>query len=110
MGGRELSVGQWQKMALARAFMRKNADILVLDEPTASMDAEAEMQIFDRFRDLTRDQIAVLISHRFSTVRMADQIVVLSSGKIVEHGSHEDLMKQSGHYAHLFSLQAAGYR
>jgi len=109
-GGRELSVGQWQKIALARAFMRKNADILVLDEPTASMDAEAEMQIFDRFRDVTRDQIAVLISHRFSTVRMADQIVVLSNGRIVEHGSHEELMKRSGHYAHLFSLQAAGYR
>ena len=109
-GGRELSIGQWQKVALARAFMRERADILVLDEPTASMDAEAETMIFDRFRDVTRDQIAVLISHRFSTVRMADQIVVLAGGRIVEHGSHEELMRADGHYAHLFSLQAAGYR
>lgn len=109
-GGRELSIGQWQKVALARAFMRKDADILVLDEPTASMDAEAETQIFDRFRAMTRDQIAVLISHRFSTVRMADQIVVLAGGHIVEQGSHERLMAEGGHYAHLFSLQAAGYR
>jgi ABC-type multidrug transport system fused ATPase/permease subunit len=90
--------------------MRKHADILVLDEPTASMDAEAETQIFDRFRAVTEDQIAVLISHRFSTVRMADHIVVLSNGRIVERGSHDELMQASGHYAHLFSLQAAGYR
>jgi ATP-binding cassette subfamily B protein len=109
-GGRELSIGQWQKVALARAFMRKDADILVLDEPTASMDAEAETQIFDRFRDMTENQIAVLISHRFSTVRMADQIVVLAGGRIIEHGSHDDLSQKGGHYAHLFSLQAAGYR
>jgi ATP-binding cassette, subfamily B, bacterial len=109
-GGRELSIGQWQKIALSRAFIRKEADILVLDEPTASMDAEAEMQIFDRFRDITREQIAVLISHRFSTVRMADEIVVLAGGRIIEAGSHEALMQKSGHYAHLFSLQAAGYR
>jgi ABC-type multidrug transport system fused ATPase/permease subunit len=108
--GRELSIGQWQKVALARAFMRKDADILVLDEPTASMDAEAETQIFDRFRDMTESQIAVLISHRFSTVRMADQIVVLAGGRIIERGSHEELTKKDGHYAHLFKLQAAGYR
>ncbi len=108
--GRELSLGQWQKIALSRAFMRRDADILVLDEPTASMDAEAEMAIFERFRELTDDRIAVLISHRFSTVRMADYIVVLDRGRIVEEGSHEQLMARDGRYAHLFSLQAAGYR
>ncbi len=109
-GGRELSIGQWQKIALSRAFMREQADILVLDEPTASMDAEAEKNIFDRFREGTRQQIAVLISHRFSTVRMADEIVVLGGGHILEQGSHDALVAQSGHYAHLFSLQAAGYQ
>lgn len=109
-GGRELSIGQWQKIALARAFMRKQADILVLDEPTASMDAEAETLIFDRFREMTEKQIAVLISHRFSTVRMADQIVVLAHGKVIEQGSHDELIALDGHYARLFSLQAAGYR
>lgn len=109
-GGRELSLGQWQKIALSRAFMRKDADILVLDEPTASMDAAAEVLIFERFRDITREQIAVLISHRFSTVRMADYIVVLNGGRIVEQGSHDGLMASDGVYAHLFSLQAAGYR
>ncbi len=108
--GRELSVGQWQKVALSRAFMRKEADILVLDEPTASMDAGAEVKIFDRFRELTRDQIAVLISHRFSTVRMADTIIVLDAGKIIERGSHDELVAQGGTYATLFGLQAAGYR
>jgi ATP-binding cassette subfamily B protein len=108
--GRELSLGQWQKIALSRAFMRKRADILVLDEPTASMDAEAEMQIFQRFRELTEKQIALLISHRFSTVRMADQIIVLDSGRIVESGSHDQLVAKDGIYARLFSLQAAGYR
>ncbi len=108
--GRELSVGQWQKIALSRAFMRKDADILVLDEPTAAMDAEAEVQIFDRFREMTENQIAVLISHRFSTVRMAHQIVVLGGGRIIERGSHDELTAMDGHYARLFSLQAAGYR
>jgi len=108
--GRELSLGQWQKIALSRAFMRENADILVLDEPTASMDAGAEMQIFERFREMTSDQMAILISHRFSTVRMADRILVLNGGRVIENGDHEALMKQNGIYARLFSLQAAGYR
>ena len=108
--GRELSGGQWQKIALSRAFMRSRADILVLDEPTAAMDAAAEATIFEHFRTLTRGKIAILISHRFSTVRMADQIVVIQEGRIVERGSHEELMRVNGHYAHLFSLQAKGYR
>ena len=109
--GRELSGGQWQKIALARAFMRSQADILVLDEPTAAMDAEAEA---DHLRALPRrsprNRIAILISHRFSTVRMADQIIVIQDGRIIEHGSHEQLMAREGHYAHLFSLQARGYQ
>ena len=109
-GGRELSGGQWQKIALSRAFMRSNADILVLDEPTSAMDAEAEMQIFNRFRAMTRNQMAILISHRFSTVRMADQIMVLSKGKVIEQGTHEELLTLKGRYSHLFDLQAAGYR
>ncbi|WP_458068976.1 ABC transporter ATP-binding protein [Rhodanobacter sp. BL-MT-08] len=108
--GRELSGGQWQKIALARAFMRLRADILVLDEPTAAMDAEAEATIFEHFRELSGGRIAILISHRFSTVRMADQIIVIQDGRIKERGSHEQLMAQAGHYAHLFSLQAQGYR
>ncbi|HUS67054.1 MAG TPA: ABC transporter ATP-binding protein [Kofleriaceae bacterium] len=109
-GGRELSLGQWQKIALARAFMRRGADILVLDEPTASMDAGAEALIFERFREVTKDQMAILISHRFSTVRMADHIMVLAGGRVLEEGSHAELVARGGHYAHLFSLQAAGYR
>jgi ATP-binding cassette subfamily B protein len=108
--GRELSGGQWQKIALSRAFMRSAADILVLDEPTAAMDARAEATIFEHFRKLAANRIVILISHRFSTVRMADQIVVIQEGRIVERGSHEALMRLDGHYAHLFSLQAAGYR
>jgi ATP-binding cassette subfamily B protein len=108
--GRELSGGQWQKIALSRAFMRSRADILVLDEPTSAMDAGAEAIIFEHFRTLTRGRIAILISHRFSTVRMADQIVVLENGRIIERGSHEQLMLLNGHYSHLFSLQAKGYR
>jgi len=108
--GRELSGGQWQKIALSRAFMRSRANILVLDEPTAAMDAGAEAQIFEHFQTLTRDRIAILISHRFSTVRMADQIVVIRDGRIIEHGNHESLMQLNGHYAHLFSLQARGYQ
>ena len=108
--GRELSGGEWQKIALSRAFMRKQADILVLDEPTSAMDAEAEARIFDHFREATKQQMAILISHRFSTVRMADQIVVLAKGKMIERGSHEELMRMNGHYAHLFEIQAKGYQ
>ncbi|MGL4621878.1 MAG: ABC transporter ATP-binding protein, partial [Chroococcidiopsis sp.] len=109
-GGQELSGGQWQKIALSRAFMRNKADILVLDEPTAAMDAEAEFQIFERLRSLTQNQMAILISHRFSTVRMADKIMVLSGGKVVEQGTHKELLQAGGRYAHLFRLQAAGYQ
>jgi ATP-binding cassette subfamily B protein len=108
--GRELSGGQWQKVALSRAFMRTRADILVLDEPTAAMDAQAEADIFEHFRQLAKERITILISHRFSTVRMADQIAVLDRGRIVECGSHEELMRLNGRYAHLFTLQARGYR
>jgi len=108
--GRDLSGGEWQKVALSRAFMRTEADILVLDEPTAAMDAAAEATIFEHFRTLTKGRIAILISHRFSTVRMADQIVVLQSGRIVEYGNHEELVRRNGHYARLFELQARGYQ
>ncbi len=108
--GQELSLGQWQKVALSRAFMRDEADILVLDEPTASMDAEAEATVFERFGRLAEDKMVILISHRFSTVRMADEIVVLERGRVTERGTHETLMKANGQYAHLFTLQAAGYR
>jgi ATP-binding cassette subfamily B protein len=109
-GGRELSGGQWQKIAVARAFMRRGADILVLDEPTAAMDAESEARVFQHFREMTRDRIAILISHRFSTVRMADQIVVITDGRVVEQGSHGELVAGGGLYARLFALQAEGYR
>ena len=108
--GRELSVGQWQKVALARSFMRRDADILVLDEPTASMDAEAEVKIFERFRAVTAEKIAIVISHRFSTVRMADQIIVLDRGQLTERGTHDELVAKQGRYAELFSMQAQGYR
>jgi len=109
-GGRELSGGQWQKIAIARAFMRRSADILVLDEPTASMDAEAEAEVFRYFRNMAEGRIAIIISHRFSTVRMADRIIVLDGGEVAEHGSHEELMALDGRYAELFRLQAAGYQ
>lgn len=108
--GRELSGGQWQKIALSRAFMRQDADILVLDEPTAAMDAEAEATVFEYVRGLSRDKMVILISHRFSTVRMADQIAVLDAGQVRERGSHEELVAAEGRYARLFELQAAGYR
>ena len=108
--GQELSSGQWQRIALARAFMREQAEILVLDEPTSSMDAETEAEIFEHFRSLTKDRIAILISHRFSTVRRADLIVVLDGGRIIEQGTHAELMALEGRYAALFELQARGYR
>ncbi|MGE5218088.1 MAG: ABC transporter ATP-binding protein [Chloroflexota bacterium] len=108
-GGHELSLGQWQRIALARAFMR-DAEILVLDEPTASLDAQTEYEIFQHFKQLTDGKMAILISHRFSTVRMADRIVVIEHGRIAETGSHEDLLHQKGIYSRLFSMQAEGYR
>jgi ATP-binding cassette subfamily B protein len=107
--GHELSGGQWQKVAISRAFMR-DSEVLVLDEPTAALDAEREYEIFRRFRDLTEGKIAVLISHRFSTVRMADRIVVIEHGTITEHGTHAELLDHGGTYARLFELQAEGYR
>jgi len=107
--GVELSGGEWQKVALARAYMR-DAQVLILDEPTASLDARAEYEVFLRFAELTRDRMAVLISHRFSTVRMADRILVLQGGELVDDGTHEELVARGGLYAELFSLQAAGYR
>jgi ATP-binding cassette subfamily B protein len=108
-GGVELSGGEWQKVALARAYMR-DAQLLILDEPTAALDARAEYEVFLRFSELTAGRMAVLISHRFSTVRMADRILVLQGGRMVEQGTHEALVTQGGLYAELFHLQAAGYR
>ena len=111
--GREISGGQWQKVALSRAFMRQDAKLLILDEPTAAMDAAAEAQVFSHFEQATKstaaDRMAILISHRFSTVRMADTIVVLDKGRVVEQGNHETLMENNGMYAKLFTLQAKGY-
>lgn len=108
--GRELSGGQWQKIALSRAFMRTEADILVLDEPTAAMDASSEAAVFEHFRTASSNKMTILISHRFSTVRAAAQIVVIHDGKILERGDHEELVAQDGQYAHLFKLQARGYQ
>lgn len=108
--GTELSGGQWQKVALSRAFMRDQADVLVLDEPTATLDPEAEYAVFQRFQELTRGRTSFLISHRFSTVRLADQIVVMEQGRIQEQGTHQELLAAQGRYAHMFELQASGYR
>ena len=108
--GQELSGGEWQRIALSRAFMRSDAGVLVLDEPTASMDAQTEAEIFDHFQSMTAGKIAILISHRFSTVRRAELIVVMDEGEIVEIGSHDNLLELGGLYARLFELQARGYR
>jgi ATP-binding cassette, subfamily B, bacterial len=108
--GKELSGGQWQKVALSRAFMRSTADILILDEPTAAIDAKAEADIFAHFAELTANRISIIISHRFSTVRRADHIIVLEKSKIMEQGSHEELLELGGQYATLFMLQAEGYQ
>src|SRR3989344_1334926 len=107
--GVELSVGQWQKIALARAFF-KDAPILCLDEPTAAVDAKAEYQLFQKFEKLTKGKTTILISHRFSTVRMADRIVLIEDGKIAEQGSHHELLRKRGKYEKLFRMQAEGYR
>jgi ATP-binding cassette subfamily B protein len=108
-GGVDLSGGEWQKVALARAYMR-DAQLLILDEPTAALDARAEYEVFQRFAGLMEGRMAVIISHRFSTVRMADRIVVLDEGRPVEEGSHEELIARGGLYSELFALQAQGYR
>jgi ATP-binding cassette subfamily B protein len=108
--GTELSGGQWQKIALSRGFMREEADILVLDEPTAALDAEAEHAVFTRFRELAKGRTTIVISHRFPTVRMARNIVVLDHGGIIERGTHDELVAKEGQYAKMFALQAEGYR
>jgi len=108
-GGVDLSGGEWQKVALARAYFR-DAQVVILDEPTASLDARSEYDVFQRFAELTQGKTALLISHRFSTVRMADRIAVLENGRIVEHGSHRQLLSLGGRYSGMFELQAAGYR
>ena len=108
-GGEQLSIGQWQRVAIARAFMRASG-VLVLDEPTASLDADAEHAIFERFQKLAAGRTVLLVTHRFSTVRMADRIIVLEDGKIAETGTHAELLALGGIYARMFSLQAAGYQ
>ena len=107
--GVELSGGEWQKIAIARAYMRE-AEVLILDEPTAALDARSEFEVFQRFKELSKGKTAVLISHRFSSVRMADRIFVLLDGKVEAVGTHEELVSKPGLYAELFELQAAGYR
>jgi ATP-binding cassette subfamily B protein len=108
-GGDDLSVGQWQRVALARAFMRR-APIVVLDEPTASLDAEAEHKVFAHMAKLKRRRTALLITHRFATVRTADRVVVVDGGRVVEHGTHAELLAREGLYASMFRLQAEGYQ
>lgn len=108
--GQELSGGQWQKIAVSRSFMREDAELMILDEPSASIDAEAEAELFERLKTLAADRTAIIISHRFSTVRIADRIAVLHQGEIAELGSHEELLARGGRYAHLFELQAKGYQ
>ena len=107
--GVDLSGGEWQKVAIARAYMR-DAQVLILDEPTAALDARAEFGVFQRFKELSEEKTAVLISHRFSSVRMADRILVLADGQVEQMGTHAELMARPGRYAELFELQAAGYR
>ncbi|MFT7389072.1 MAG: ATP-binding cassette subfamily B protein [Candidatus Endobugula sp.] len=109
-GGQELSGGQWQKLALSRALIRQDADVLILDEPTAAMDAQAEADIFGRFKAASSGKTVVLISHRFSTVRMASDILVIDNGQIIERGNHQSLLQDNGTYARLFTLQAKGYQ
>jgi ATP-binding cassette subfamily B protein len=108
-GGVDLSGGEWQKVALARAYLR-NAQLLILDEPTAALDARSEFEVFRRFAELTLGKTALFISHRFSTVRMADRVIVLENGKISEEGSHEELASLGGRYAEMFEMQAVHYR
>ncbi len=108
LGERELSGGEWQKLALARAYLR-DSQILVLDEPTAALDVQTEYRIYTRFHELTQGRLTLLISHRFSTVRMASRILYLADGRIQEEGSHHELMEGDGEYAHLYRLQAAHY-
>ncbi len=108
-GGVDLSGGEWQKIALARAYLR-DAQLLILDEPTAALDAKSEHEVFQRFAELTKGKMALLISHRFSTVKMADRILVLENGRIAEEGHHEELLRNKGRYAEMFELQAASYR
>jgi ATP-binding cassette subfamily B protein len=108
-GGVDLSGGEWQKLALARAYLR-DAQVLVLDEPTSALDARSEYEVFQRFAELTEGKMALFISHRFSTVRMADRIVVLENGRIAEEGNHDALTAQGGRYAEMFEMQAASYR
>jgi ATP-binding cassette subfamily B protein len=108
-GGSELSLGQWQRVAVARALLR-DAPILILDEPTAAMDAQAEYELYQQLRALARDRMTILISHRFSTVRMADRVLVLEDGEIIEEGTHDTLLAQNTRYSYLFKLQASNYQ